>query len=671
MVQKVIKQTLIIVVLILLQIITASLTLASDGKLSFERKYLSFDILESELQEGRYIIGDKEKLGFVPYDGMEMPNNRPTKNRMITLRSEFSIDSNFVTNDIYLVVLPIDYYCKIFFNGILIGIRGSKNGKYTSRIHYSEKILIPKEKINYSGKNEIALQLYPIEGEVFPVSGIFIANAKDASKYVFLRNLVGPKLIFALTLCGLVFFLFFLTVYITRREYQKQHFLFFALMNLFFLLSYVNNIFTNDFSHTFLYEKIARISFPLSVYVAICFLIEYTNVYENKKRIKLIFLLAYIPAIVMVLLPRTTMGTIKAYNTYPLLTLLVGSIVLFVIAHKYYMKEKSIKSGFLLFIFFFNILAGFHDGIYFAILKTKPFILLTPNTVFGINLVIFFILAVDHSKLYHLAINSTKKLEKLNQELEDLVEQRTQKTVEYAAKLEEANKTKDKFFSIIAHDLKNPFNTLIGYSDILKSEFRDYGPDEIHEQLQIIYNTSIKGYNLLENLLKWSQTQTNQISFIPSEVNLNELIQICIDDVGYQCQFKDIEIHNDIPEDLTIIADKNLLKTILRNLINNSVKFTNRNGMVTVTCNKNEEHIEINVKDTGVGMSQFDIENLFKIDKVLSKPGTEKETGSGLGLILCKEFVEKHGGKIWVKSEIDVGSEFIFTIPKIETSILN
>ena len=594
----------------------------------------------------------------------------PSEDRMITLRAEFNIDTSFLNQNIYLVVLPIDYYCKVFFNGSLITIRGSKNGRYTSRIHYSEKILLPADKVHYNGLNEIAIQLYPIEGEIYPVSGIFISNDKDASKYVFLRNLVGPKLIFGLTLCGLVFFLFFLVIYITRREYQKQHFLFFALMNLFFLLSYVNNIFTNDFSHTFLYEKIARISFPLSVFVAICFLIEYTNIYKNKKRLKLFFLIAYLPAIIMVLVPRTTMGTIKVYNTYPLFTLLAGSVVLFVFAHNYYLKEKTIKSGFLMFIFFFNILAGFHDGIYFAIFKTKPFVLLTPNTVFGINLVIFFILAVDHSKLYHLAIDSSNKLEKLNQELEDLVEVRTQKTVEYANKLEEANKTKDKFFSIIAHDLKNPFNTLIGYSDLLKSEFRDYGPEEIHQQLQIIHDTSIKGFNLLENLLKWSQSQTNKINFVPSEVNLHELVQLCIDDIGYQIQFKDIEMNNDVPRDLNLVADKNLLKTILRNLINNSVKFTHRNGIVKISSLNKDNCIEISIKDTGVGMSQLDIQKLFKIDEVISRPGTEKEVGSGLGLILCKEFIEKHGGEIWVTSEIDVGSQFVFTIPKIESSIL-
>jgi len=127
----------------------------------------------------------------------------------------------------------------------------------------------------------------------------------------------------------------------------------------------------------------------------------------------------------------------------------------------------------------------------------------------------------------------------------------------------------------------------------------------------------------------------------------------------------DIDIINDVPENYHIIADENLLKTILRNLINNAVKFTPRNGMVSINLNKDDKETEISIKDTGIGLSESELKNIFKIDKIYSKPGTNNEKGSGLGLILCKEFVEKHGGKIWVESELEVGSVFKFTIPKI------
>ena len=200
---------------------------------------------------------------------------------------------------------------------------------------------------------------------------------------------------------------------------------------------------------------------------------------------------------------------------------------------------------------------------------------------------------------------------------------------------------------------------------MLKSDFREYGQDEIYQHLNIIYNTSVNGYNLLENLLKWSQTQTDQIRFEPVKINLYEIVQYCIDDIENQSLLKDIDILNDIPKNYNIIADENLLKTILRNLINNAVKFTHRNGMVSIGAIKNDNSYEISVKDTGIGMSEDEINDIFKIDKISSKPGTNKEKGSGLGLLLCKEFVEKHGGKIWVESTIDVGSVFRFTIPKL------
>ncbi|MBU8893901.1 MAG: sensor histidine kinase [Bacteroidales bacterium] len=631
----------------------------------FPRTTLDFYILESELSEGSYLTGDVNDHGFIKYDNKETPNTRNINNRMITLRSEFYLDTIYSKQNIYLVVLPVDYPCKIFINGEQIALRGNFKNGYTNRMHNSENILLPFNKLHYGSKNEIAFQLYPMEGEIYPLGKVFISNSKDAAQYVFYRNLLGPKLITALSLCGFLFFLFFLITYITRKEYNSQQYLFFALMNLFFVISYINNIFTYNFSNTFVLEKMARVAFPLFILVGICFLIEYTNIFKKKRIVHAVLLLIYLPDVILVLIPGTTTEVINAYNSYPLISLFAGIFILFAVSLVYFLKEKNAKSTFFLIIFFLNIIAGLHDGYYFAILKTKPFLLLTPNTVFAINLIIFFILVVDHSKLYHVALNSSKKLKKLNKELELLVEKRTEKTIEYANKLEEANNTKDKFFSIIAHDLKNPFNTLIDYSDNLKSDFREFGQNEIYQQLNTIYDTSVNGYNLLENLLKWSQTQTGNIVFEPVKINLFEIVQSCIDDIESQSRFKDIDINNDVPENYHIIADENLLKTILRNIINNAVKYTERNGMVSISSKKDDTITEISVKDSGIGVSDAELKDIFKIDKISSKPGTNKEKGSGLGLILCKEFVEKHGGEIRVESELETGSVFSFTIPKI------
>ena len=631
----------------------------------FPRTTLDFYILESELSEGNYLTGDMYDLGYSIYNNKEIPNNRPVNNRMITLRSEFTIDSIYAGQKLYLVTMPVNFPCNIYFNGELIFVQGNYKNGYTSRMHYTENIFLAPVLIRFNEKNQIAFQLYPKEGENHPLNKPFIANAREATNYVFYRNFFGPKLILASSFCGFIFFVFFLFTYISRREYNKPQFLYFALMNLFFILSLINNIFTYDYTNTFVIELISRLGFQLSMIVALFFLIEYTNVFNNKSYIKIGVIAIYIPAIVLLSLQHNLAELMRVNNSYPIFMLIFGNIFFVVITLIYFIKEKSIKSFILVFIFLFNLFSGFHDSYYFVVLKVKPYLLLTPNSVFLMNLTIFFVLLIDHSKIYHLAINTSKQLRELNENLESLVEKRTQKTIEYANKLEEVNKTKDKFFSIIAHDLKNPFNTLIGYSDVLRSDFREYGQNEIYQQLNIIYDTSVNGYHLLENLLKWSQTQTDKIVFEPKKINLYEIVQSCINDIENQSQFKDIDINNNVPENYHIIADENLLKTILRNLVNNAVKFTPRNGMVSISSKKDDTVTEILVQDTGIGMSENELQNLFKIDKIYSKPGTNKEKGSGLGLILCKEFVEKHGGKIWVESELEIGSVFKFTIPKI------
>jgi signal transduction histidine kinase len=662
--QRFIRNIILPLVIIIICLLFTATAKAYSAE-AYNRKYLKFHILETEFNEGKYIDGDMSELGFIEYNNYETPFTRPKDDRMLTFRSVFSIDSTYSNQDIYLVVLPIDYACRLYLNGELIHVRGDIKRKYTNRLHYSENILLSSNHIKYNGINEIAIQLYPKEGETYPLGEVFITNSYDASNYVFYRNLLGTKLLAALSLSGFVFFIFYLITYISRREYKKQQFLYFAFMNLFFVVSYSNNIFTNNYANIYLVEKIARLGFPLFIFVGLCFLLEYTSLFKRKGLIKIGLIIMYIPALIIVLTPKTTTDVIKAYNSYPLISLFAGNFMLFILVLLFYLRERNAKSLFLLLIFSVNILAGLYDGYYFAVLKVKPFMLLTPITVFGINIIIFFILAVDHSKLYHLALDSSKKLEVLNQELEITVDKRTKKIKEYTKMLEEANSTKDKFFSIIAHDLKNPFNTLIGYSDVLKSDFREYGQDEIYQHLNTIYNTSVNGYNLLENLLKWSQSQTNKIQFEPKKVNLCDIVNACIQDSENQSNFKDIELINEVSKSYYIIADKNLLKTVIRNLINNAIKFTERNGMIVISSTKKDSIIEFSIKDTGIGMKEEEIENLFKIDKIYSKPGTDREKGSGLGLILCKEFIEIHGGKIWAESTLGSGSEFKFTIPKM------
>ena len=661
-------KSLLVKAILALVILFKALSLFSQPVLknAESRFYLDFYILESEFSEGKYITGNLYDLNFNKYSGdiikSAKKNLESNLNRMLTLRAEFIIDSSNLNKDLYLVALPIDYACNIYLNGKIISKRGNIINGYTNRIHYSNNILLHPDLILYNSINNLAFQLYPKDGGQYPIGKVFITNANDAANYTFLRNLLGPKLILALSFCGIIFSIFFFFTYISRREYQKLHFLYFAFMNLFFVISYINNIISFDFANTYLLEKIARTGFPVFIFVGICFLVDYTNLFKRKNLFKLSMALIYLPALLMILRGKTTTELISIYNSYPLISLVLGDAVLLVLSFLFFRREKDLSSFFLFLVMVLNLFAGFYDGYYFAVLRIKPYVLLTPNTVFLINFVIFIILLIDHSKLYHLVIKNSEELKSLNENLEIKVDERTKKIVEYTTELEIANNTKDKFFSIIAHDLKNPFNSLIGYSEILKNEFREMITNEVQELIKILNSTSKQGYSLLENLLHWAQSQTNQIEVVPSKINLLQLSKQCIDSLESQSQFKDIEIINKINTTIEIVADENLLKTIFRNLISNAIKYTPRNGLVIVKAENVNNKIEISIKDTGIGISEKEKQEIFRIDKLYSKPGTNNEKGSGLGLILCKEFVERLGGNIWVESQEGYGSEFKFTL---------
>lgn len=229
--------------------------------------------------------------------------------------------------------------------------------------------------------------------------------------------------------------------------------------------------------------------------------------------------------------------------------------------------------------------------------------------------------------------------------------------------LQKMNADKDVFISILAHDLKNPFNALLGFSSLLLENVRRYDIDKVEKHLKLININSHKAYNLLEDILLWTRTQSGKIPFDPQTIDLNEVCSEMIENINLSALNKNIRIEWLNHKNIYLSADRNMLNTVLRNILSNAVKFTNWGGLVIVKAEVNGNFATINVKDNGVGMDEDKITQLFDFTQKNSTSGTGGEPGTGFGLLLCKEFVEKHGGKIWVESELGKGSSFIFTMP--------
>ena len=229
--------------------------------------------------------------------------------------------------------------------------------------------------------------------------------------------------------------------------------------------------------------------------------------------------------------------------------------------------------------------------------------------------------------------------------------------------LKELNATKDKFFSIIAHDLKSPLNQLLGLSELLQQDIEQNDGKEATSLVNLI-NVSAKSKRLLlENLLEWSRSQTGTIKYTPQDLNLKQVTLEVMELNENNAIQKGIKLRCKVKDGLKAYADENMLKTILRNLISNGIKFTGKGGNIVLNAKTSSGQVIYSVSDTGIGVRVSDIPKLFRIDVNPSTIGSSSEKGTGLGLILCREFVEMNGGKIWVESKYREGSTFKFSLP--------
>ncbi len=227
-----------------------------------------------------------------------------------------------------------------------------------------------------------------------------------------------------------------------------------------------------------------------------------------------------------------------------------------------------------------------------------------------------------------------------------------------------SNATKDKFFSIIAHDLRSPFTALLSLSDILLKHYKELDDETRMEYIGMIYESSENTFKLIENLLQWSRIQRGTIEISPEEFKVCDVVNRTIDIVKQPASNKGLEIDSCVNTDLKVYADANMFETIVRNLLMNSIKFTKPGGKITVEAELIGDQVHTIVTDTGIGMNEKAMEKLFKVEENKSTPGTSGEAGTGLGLILCKEFITINKGDITVESEVGKGSTFTIILPK-------
>jgi Signal transduction histidine kinase len=262
------------------------------------------------------------------------------------------------------------------------------------------------------------------------------------------------------------------------------------------------------------------------------------------------------------------------------------------------------------------------------------------------------------AKINSILLNNQKTIETQSEELKVTAENLEQTNIE----LINLNATKDKFFSIIAHDLRSPFNNFLGLTEIMAEELPNLTMDKLQEITASMRNSAINLFRLLENLLQWARMQKGSFSYNKEILELFPIVDESAAVIQETAKNKDIVLSVDIPENLKVFADRNVIQMVVRNLLSNALKFTKEGGKVSISAKAVENIVNVSVKDSGIGMSKNLIDYLFRLDVTTNRKGTNGEPSTGLGLIICKELIEKQGGKLWVESKEGIGSVFHFSM---------
>jgi signal transduction histidine kinase len=484
------------------------------------------------------------------------------------------------------------------------------------------------------------------------------------------------------TACVFILFgLFFVfRMYLVKERNRKKLIFFISVLSIYCGLQFVEYLFRRDFTlDSFLFPTSEWLGkFPvyqMSPYTGLLFFLSGVALLlklKNYRRATALNIVSAIGLIVLVVAFVACLGYLfgtpflYSGNIIPLAAptalafFSLGSAIITLVGSKifpvYYFAGQTanakILKAILPIVIFGLLIEGFLNVVFVRSSEINSALSVALLTLFMVVITVIIVVRVSQNVFKHA---NEAEVERKQADLQLL---------DYSEKLKISNDTKDRLFSIIAHDLKSPFNAILGFSQILINEYDNYSNEEQKLFIKKIKDSSESAFLLLENLLYWSRTQTEGLTANPVSLNLFEIVSNQIDILNHIADSKGITIRNFVSQSASAFADIDMIKTVLLNLLNNAIKFTFQEGVITIAAHDLENQVEVSVADTGLGISRDNLKNLFKIDVSQSTRGTSGEKGTGLGLIICKEFVEINGGNIRVESELGKGSSFCFTLPK-------
>lgn len=634
----------------------------SHNKLVFEYTELPFD---------SSIKFNQDSVTWTQYHHNNFISKTNTDYKKFFLRSNFT--SFNISDDVpyYIIIRPTFYITKIYLNGTKIIQRGKDFNNANERNYLSDYYTLPTELLKKDGtENQLLIELKTFRGYTGFFSKVELSQLDYASKVTRIQNFFNIDIPKSLLITGIIIFIFFLFISRSMEDKSRYKYLIFAFLALTLGGTFIDKTMSSDNTNFLLFEKISTCSMSLMSLGFLLFAIYLFELWkENKDKNKIIIsVIALLLAISFGCFLCKDVKSLWTYFEISMFLYVLPSIGIMIFTSIYFQKKKSnniYKSlNFILFAFLFGTIV---DVFHF----TNPYSLwITPFLSLIALIILLLFLSLDFGKNIKELNLKKEELYAQNLGMEEVIRVRTNELKKLNKNLSKsieelklANTQKDKFFSIMAHDIKNPLNSIIGFSELLNDDYSDLTEEQRLSYINHICNGVENLGKLLENISEWSRSQTGRMVCTPILINLTQLIEDVLISVNQQACTKRIKIKSNYPLHKHFYADENMIKSILRNLVGNAIKFSYEGATIQIVVKFEDDQVKFKIIDEGIGLSEKRVHDIFTPSQLASTDGTCHEKGTGLGLMLCKEFVEMHKGAIEVSSTIGKGSTFAFVIP--------